>query len=92
MNKLSVLPKDKIAEDSIKLRLAISNDSLAIIKKEPVETKNDLDYLIKGSNNSIYIVEGDSNDIYKLIDICFDAIENNKTVEIELYDEIIVFN
>lgn len=91
-NLVKELPENKIAENNVKVSLAISNDSLAMIKKVPVESKDDLDYLIKRSNKRMYIVEGHSDDIYRIIDICLDAVENNKTVEIELDTDIIVFN
>lgn len=70
--------------------IAITPDCLAIPKKLPIESKNDIEWLIKGKIGQGYTIIGDVDTIQNIITNCYNAIESNTTLTINTDCGIII--
>ena len=76
--------KDYTSLSEIKSLIAVSNNRLALINSSDgsVKSMKDLTFLLDGKDSGMWILEGDADSIQSIIDGCYDARENNETVEI----------
>ena len=73
------------------VKVVLSNDTLALIKSEPIESNENLDILLEGNNKSFNILGGNADVIQTLISTCYNAREAGIRIEIICDNGIITF-
>lgn len=78
---------DKMKEKGDTAMVAISTDTLWLVKSFPIQSKEDYEVLLEGENEDVIPFKGSVEDVYEVIETCYAARDAGTTAQIN-FDSI----